>query len=124
MVITETGYSKLSPYVIPGLKFSSMPTLDQEYKAKAIINKVAETLNIPVDSIVNRGRKRDVVAARFWCMWFVRCNTTLSLKQTGALFSDKDHTSVIHGLQTIMGQLKGKHPNLFKDQYEILKLII
>jgi chromosomal replication initiator protein len=124
MVITETGYSKLSPYVIPGLKFSSMPTLDQEYKAQAILSKISEHFNISVQDIVSPLRKRNIVVARYWAIWFIRSYTDLSLKHIGRLLGNRDHTSILAATQKVYDQIKAKHCNLFKDQYEILKLII
>jgi chromosomal replication initiator protein len=124
MVISDSQVVQISPYVIPGLKFQNMPCLDQEYKAKAIINKIAEYFNVSTEMIVSRSRKNIYITPRFWCAWFIRCNTNLSLKATGEILGGRDHTSILAAIKVIKGQLYLKHDNEFKDQYHLLIQLI
>lgn len=125
MILTEPRpQNSISPYIVPGLRFKNMPEINQEEKAKAIIVKVCEFFNAPILKVVGKKRDRIYIPARFWCMWFIRCHTNLSLKETGALFSNRDHTTVINAINFLKDQLSLKHDNDTKDQYRILIQII
>lgn len=94
--------SGLTPYNIPGLasyKKNSPIYIDH------IIKCVLTYTGFPLHKIVVKSRERELVYARQLCFYFLRQKTTLSLKTIGAMFGGRDHTTVIHGNETIMDLL-------------------
>jgi chromosomal replication initiator protein len=66
---------------------------------------VCEYLKIPEDLVRARTRKREVVQARQVAMWFAKQMTSLSLKTIGLHFGGRDHSTVIHGVQSVENQI-------------------
>ena len=122
--ISAHKYSKISPYVIPGLKIKYNDIFNQPEKAKNILFSICEYFKVDLEDVVGKSRLDEYITPRFWAIWFIRANTNLSLKQIGRMMGNRDHTSVIHALKHIKGQLSLKHNNIIKDQYEILVQII
>ena len=114
-------------YTIPGLKNKqslSSPERDKQ-KANKIIRVVCDYLCISPDEIKKRCRKADVTYARHFCIYLIRKNTGITLKQIGNFFYENmDHTTVIHGSDAIKDQLELPFDNKYKaDMSEILKLL-
>jgi chromosomal replication initiator protein len=66
---------------------------------------VCDYLKIPEDLVRARTRKREVVQARQIAMWFSKDLTAHSLKTIGLHFGGRDHSTVIHGVQSVNDQL-------------------
>ncbi|HLT47417.1 MAG TPA: chromosomal replication initiator protein DnaA [Rubricoccaceae bacterium] len=66
---------------------------------------VCDYLKIPEDLVRARTRKREVVQARQIAMWFAKELTAHSLKTIGLHFGGRDHSTVIHGIQSVNDQL-------------------
>ena len=66
-----------------------------------IIEEVGKFYNIPVNSIKGQGRTKDTVLARQIAMYVIRRMTKLSLKEIGAEFNGRDHTTVMHSIERI-----------------------
>ncbi|MFB6098473.1 MAG: chromosomal replication initiator protein DnaA [Salinibacter sp.] len=62
---------------------------------------VCEHLDIPEDQILGKTRKRNVVRARQIAMHFVKKHTEHSLKDIGLHFGGRDHSTVIHAINTV-----------------------
>ncbi|MEM6335328.1 MAG: helix-turn-helix domain-containing protein, partial [Bacteroidota bacterium] len=62
---------------------------------------VSEYLNVPEDLIRARTRKREVAQARQISMYFCKKLTKHSLKTIGLHFGGRDHSTVIHAIQTV-----------------------
>ena len=65
---------------------------------------VCEYLNIPEDLVRARTRKREVVQARQVAMFFSKELTKHSLKTIGLHFGGRDHSTVIHAVQSVKDQ--------------------
>lgn len=122
--VKDVSQIKISPYVVPGVKFEYMPLVDQRIKADAFIDKICGFYNIKYENIISRDRRREWAVPRFWAMYFIKKNTTLTLRYIGEIFSGRDHTTVIHAITTINDGIKARHDNEFKDQYPILLSIL
>lgn len=87
----------ISPYVFVGLK-----NHDKTYnKAQKIINTVCLAYDVEFKKIDNKKRDREIVQVRQAIMYFLRKETSLSLKAISALFKDPfDHSTTIHGIKT------------------------
>lgn len=75
-------------------------TLDQ------IQTIVAEYFGINTDILRAKTKKKEFVQARQIAMYFCKKFTNASLKTIGLNFGGRDHTTVIHALQTVEEQLK------------------
>ncbi|MGI9138563.1 MAG: helix-turn-helix domain-containing protein [Sediminibacterium sp.] len=91
--------------------------------AETIIEKVANYYQIQIKDIKGKSRKRNFVKARFICMYLIRNNTSLKLKTIGEIVG-RDHTTVIHSLQTIQNTLSLHYDTDLKDELNLIKRII
>lgn len=67
-----------------------------------IIKDVCECFDVPADKVKAKGRSgHTLVLARQLCMALIKNYTPLSLKEIGAIFNNRDHTTVIHSKQAI-----------------------
>ena len=66
---------------------------------------VCEYFSIPEDLVRARTRKREVVQARQVAMYFAKQFTKHSLKTIGLHFGGRDHSTVIHAIQSVENQI-------------------
>lgn len=84
--------------------------LDQ--KKKIVINStriksiVSKNYNVSVDDLESKKRPKDIAYARQVAMYLCREMTDLSLPKIGADFGGRDHTTVIHAVDKIAGEIK------------------
>ena len=62
---------------------------------------VCDTLSLPVESIQQTSRKREIVQARQLSMYFAKKITKSSLAVIGMQCGNKDHATVLHACKTI-----------------------
>lgn len=67
---------------------------------------VCEYFSIQEDLVRARTRKREVVQARQVAMYFSKQFTKHSLKTIGLKFGGRDHSTVIHGVQSVENQIE------------------
>lgn len=87
-------------------------TLDQ------IQSIVAEYFGINTDILRSKTKKKEFVQARQIAMYFCKKFTNASLKTIGLNFGGRDHTTVIHALQSVEEQLKD---NSFADMLSTIQ---
>ena len=76
------------------------PTIKLTTEAKTIIKIVAKNMNVTVDAMVGKSRKREYVDARRMAMVLIKENIKdMSLSQIGKLFM-RDHSTVIYAINT------------------------
>lgn len=80
---------------------SFVDKVSREISIESIQKVVAEQLNITLDEMRGATRKREVVQARQIAMYFAKEMTKHSLKSIGIHFGGRDHSTVIHALQTV-----------------------
>lgn len=97
----------MTPKIFIGL---NMPTKKQYLKSiystdmdKAVTIReiVCDHFKVSTDDVQSAVRKRELVVPRQVCMYFIKLKTTLSLKEIGALFGNRDHATVIYAINTI-----------------------
>ena len=91
--------------------------------AETIIEKISEYYKIQIKDIKGRSRKREFVKARFISMYLIRNNTSLKLKTIGDIVG-RDHTTVMHSLQTIQNTLSLHYDTDLRDELNEIKRII
>lgn len=100
----------VSPYLYPGLKMQVLTTVERNAlrrkrsipKDEFILCVVSEYLQIPVEKIKTRTRKREIVWARQVYFFLCLNNTGMSLKSIGESVGDYDHTTVIHSKNLVI----------------------
>lgn len=76
-------------------------TVTREITIDSIQQIVGDHLDIEVELMKAKTRKRDIVQARQIAMYFAKEMTQHSLKSIGYHFGGRDHSTVIHALQTV-----------------------
>jgi chromosomal replication initiator protein len=71
-----------------------------------ILETTAQTFGFEVDELVGQSRRRPLVTARQIGMYVFRELTDFSFPAIGRQFGDRDHTTVIHAVEKISGQMK------------------
>lgn len=69
--------------------------------ADTIIKEICRYFRLEEDQIRGQTRNRDCVNARQIAMYLIRRLTNLSLTDTGAEFSGRDHTTVLHSIEKV-----------------------
>ncbi len=76
-------------------------TVAREITIDSIQEIVGSHLDVNVEEMKGKTRKRDIVQARQIAMYFAKEMTRNSLKSIGLHFGNRDHSTVIHALQTV-----------------------
>ena len=92
---------KLAREVLRDLIKESRPNLTVE----EIQRVTCEYLKIDEDLVRARTRKREIVQARQIAMFFAKRRTKHSLKTIGLHFGGRDHSTVIHAVQSVSDQI-------------------
>ena len=66
-----------------------------------IIDEVCKFYSIENDALRGQGRTKDTALARQIAMYLIRQMTSLSLKEIGREFENRDHTTVLHSIDRI-----------------------
>jgi chromosomal replication initiator protein len=77
-----------------------------ELTVEQIIRAVAEFHRMDPEVLVDRGRSKDVSAARQMAMYLAREETGASLPQIGEALGGRDHTTIMHGWEKIASQIE------------------
>src|SRR5688572_21125355 len=75
--------------------------VETEVNLDFIQKTVAEYFNVSLDSLKAKTRKKEIVTARQVAMYFAKEFTNHSLKSIGYHFGGRDHSTVIHSVQTV-----------------------
>lgn len=79
--------------------------------AEVIIDEVCKFYAIDNDALRGQGRTKDTAQARQIAMYMIRNMTSLSLKDIGKEFENRDHTTVLHSIDRIE-KLKKNNPEI------------
>ena len=74
---------------------------DKEVTIDAVQEIVADHFGITVADLKSKSRKRELVYPRQIAMYLAKEKTELALKSIGYHFGGRDHSTVIHAIQTI-----------------------
>jgi chromosomal replication initiator protein len=73
-----------------------------------ILETASRLFDFPIEDLCGPARKRPLVDARQITMYVMRELTELSYPSIGEQFGGRDHTTVLHAVQKITGQMKEK----------------
>jgi len=74
-------------------------------QSKDIINIVTSFYGIPVNEIINKGRRKEIALARQIAMYLMRSELDTSYLGIGEQFSGRDHTTALHAYEKITKNL-------------------
>ena len=97
--------------------------LNDQKHARQIVDNVCEFYGLTIAQVKGKCRVRGYVKARFVSIYIIRKRTGLTLKEIGRLFH-RDHTSIIHAVQTIEEVLSLRFDNDYQDEIKRLMEII
>jgi len=67
---------------------------------------ISSAFKINLDSLVGKGRTKEVAEARMVAMYLTRAHTDLSLKTIGLYFGGRDHSTVVHACRWVESRLQ------------------
>jgi chromosomal replication initiator protein len=94
--------------------------IDSEVGIDYIQKTVSEFFKVSIDQLKDKTRKKEIVTARQLAMYFSKEYTGLSLKSIGYHFGGRDHSTVIHAVQTV-NDLYDTNANFKKSVEELRK---
>jgi chromosomal replication initiator protein len=74
---------------------------DEPIDHNRIIKAVADHYGVTLNDITTGGRTKQLALARQIAMYILRTTLSLSLKEIGSLFDNKDHTTVMHAIKRV-----------------------
>ncbi len=103
---------------------SCINSISRDISIPFIQKTVCEHMDIDMEKIVSKTRKREIVQARQIAMYFCKQFTDQSLKKIGGAFGGRDHSTVIHSFQTVQNLAetdKDYHRNLIQIE-KVIKM--
>ena len=95
-----------------------IPSQNSQLSIEAIQQQVAEHFGLTVNLLIGKTRKKEVVAARQISMYLAKQLTQNPLKKIGLHFGNRDHSTVIHAIQTV--EKKSKSDPAYAKEIETL----
>lgn len=123
-VVTQSG-DGARPITIENLNVwlaDFLRAYDRRVTIEEIKKKVAEHYSLKVQDLESPNRSRCIVRPRQIAMYLARLLTPRSYPEIGRRFGNRDHTTVMHAVETIT-RLTGMDPN-FAEEVEQLRLSI
>ncbi|MCM1122236.1 MAG: chromosomal replication initiator protein DnaA [Eubacterium sp.] len=106
-------------YAEEALKDVIYPDQPREVTPTLIIEVVAEHFGITPEDITSKRRNAEFVLPRQISMYLCRTMTETSLSNIGKYLGKKDHTTVMHGIQKISGELETNED--IRNKIEVIK---
>jgi len=102
----ENNQNVINPYLFPGMELSKLDKTKYSglknvpINEEDIIEMVAKEFNITKEEIISRSRKRIYVESRQIISYVLKTKYKITLASIGEYVGGRDHTSIIHYLQT------------------------
>jgi chromosomal replication initiator protein len=93
-----------------------------ELTVEHIINAVADFYRMEPETLISRGRSKEVSAARQMAMYLAREETGASLPQIGEILGGRDHTTIMHGWERIASTIE-QNDRLRREMLAIREII-
>lgn len=110
-------------FTMPGLKIARNSAANPWARANIVLEKVCKFYKMTETKVKAKTRKREIVQARQICYHLIR-NTCpfLTLKSIGEMFGARDHTTIIHGINT-MNELLDTSDEIKADYLRIMQMV-
>jgi chromosomal replication initiator protein len=93
-----------------------------ELTVEQVIAAVAKFYRIEESVLTDRGRSKDIAAARHMAMYLAREETGASLPQIGDALGGRDHTTIMHGWEKIASNIE-QNDKLRREMLAIREII-
>ncbi len=93
------------PLAIDALTDASITTRGRTLRPDDVLEAVIAHFGVSLRDLQGRGRNRQLVAPRQVAMYLMREETPASLVEIGRQLGDRDHTTVMHGIDKIRREL-------------------
>lgn len=90
--------------------------------ADLIAEIVCRNYSIRFTDLTGKKRTRNIARPRQICMSLMKELTSLSYQEIGQFLGGRDHSTVIHGVETV-AELRGEQPEVAQDYEKLLNLI-
>lgn len=100
------------------LKDLISPNNQKNVTPELIMEIVAEHFNISISDLYSTRKSRNIAYPRQMCMYLCRHLTELSLADIGKKLGNRDHTTIIHGIEKVTKDIE--KDNLLQNTIEIL----
>ena len=95
---------------------------DRPVTAELILRETSDMYGFSVDDLVGKSRSRPLVTARQIAMYVMRQMTSFSFPAIGREFGGRDHTTVMHAVTKIEGQMRERRA-IFDQVHELMNRI-
>ena len=95
------------------------PNLKREITPDLVIEIVSEHFNVTPADIMSSKRNKEIVMPRQITMYLCRNMTTTTLDGIGKFLGNKDHTTIIHGIEKITKELESNET--LQNTVDVLK---
>lgn len=79
---------------------------EKEISIEAVAKATAQYFRLPLADLKSKGRSQDITKARHIAMYLARKVVNAKQQEIGAFFGGRDHSSVIHAVNTITEKVK------------------
>jgi chromosomal replication initiator protein len=99
-----------------------IPQTEHEIPPPLILEETARYFSLSVGDLVSKSRSRPLTQARHIAMYLVRECTGLSLVKIGEIFGGRDHTTVLHGINKVEGEMRARD-TAFRQVQDLTRII-
>jgi chromosomal replication initiator protein len=99
-----------------------IPQTEHEIPPPLILEETARYFSLSTGDLVSKSRSRPLTQARHIAMYLVRECTGLSLVKIGEIFGGRDHTTVLHGINKVEGEMRARD-TAFRQVQDLTRII-
>lgn len=120
---------KMSYWAAPGQFILATAEVEKVVQADIYFNPddikqvILSYFSISVDQLRDKDRHKEIVYARHFMHYFLKIHGKMYLRQIGE-YLGSDHTTVMHGRDTIKDQLGARGLNKYKEDYYRIYLLL
>lgn len=88
-----------------------------------IIEEVASYYNLEPKTLIEKGRKADIVAARNVAIYIMQTVKNLTLSQLGEVFGGRDHSTIINSINNVKKAIETERENKIDETQKAIDVI-
>jgi chromosomal replication initiator protein len=99
-----------------------IPQTEQEIPPSVILEETAGYFQLSTGDLVSKSRSRPLTQARHIAMYLMRESTGLSYVKIGEIFGGRDHTTALHGINKVEGEMRSRD-DTFRQVQDLTRII-
>jgi chromosomal replication initiator protein len=99
-----------------------IPQTEHDIPPPLILEETASYFTLSTADLMSKSRSRPLTQARHIAMYLVRECTGLSLVKIGEIFGGRDHTTVLHGINKVEGEMRARDTT-FRQVQDLTRII-